>query len=172
MKTPNIYLPMAALILAALAIPVAAQQEVPFKGTFQGIDTVDVTVAPPTITTTGTGIGALVGQFSLKNVTTATSPSGGTGQGQWIAANGDSIDTEFASSAEPVDMPTCQAVGAQPGDLYLKVTEVHKVTGGTGRFAGAQGSFTVTRYHHRNPGTTHGVCGSFSGTVTPPGAVH
>jgi hypothetical protein len=33
----NIYLPMAGMILtAALAIPAAAQQEVPFKGTFQG----------------------------------------------------------------------------------------------------------------------------------------
>ena len=39
----NIYLPMAALILAALAIPAAAQTQVPFKGTFQGNDT----VAPP-----------------------------------------------------------------------------------------------------------------------------
>jgi hypothetical protein len=172
MKRPNIYLPMAALILAALAIPVVAQQEVPFKGTFQGIDTVNVTITPPTITTTGTGIGTHVGQFSLTNVTTVTSPSGGTGPGHWIAANGDSIDTEFAGSVEPVDMPTCQTVGAQPGDTYLRVTEVHKVTGGTGRFVGAQGSFTVTRYHHRNLGSTHGVCGSFSGTITSPGAAH
>src|SRR5215472_6515744 len=132
MKTPNIYLPMAALILAALAIPMAAQQQVPFKGTFEGIDSVDVTVTPPTITTFGTGIGTLVGQFSLKNVTTVTvgPPLGGTGRGQWIAANGDSIDTEFAATTEPVDMPTCQIVGAQPGDGYLQVTEEHKVTGG------------------------------------------
>ena len=35
----RIYLPMAALILTAtLAIPAAAQQQVPFKGTFQGND--------------------------------------------------------------------------------------------------------------------------------------
>jgi hypothetical protein len=169
----NIYLPMAAMILAAaLALPAAAQEQVPFKGMFQGVDAVDVTAIPPTITTFGTGIGTLVGQFSLKNVTTVTlgPPLGGTGTGQWIAANGDSIDTEFAGTTEPVDMPTCQIVGAQPGDHYLQVTEEHKVTGGTGRFAGAQGSFTVTRYHHANPGTTHGVCGSFTGTITPPGA--
>jgi hypothetical protein len=172
MKRPNIYLPMAALILAALAIPVAAQEQVPFKGMFHGIDSVDVTVTPPTITTFGTGIGTLVGQFSLKNVTTVTlgPPLGGTGLGQWIAANGDSINTQFAARTEPVDMTTCQIVGAQPGDRYLQVTEDHTVTGGTGRFAGAQGSFTVTRYHHANPGTTHGVCGSLTGTITRPGA--
>jgi hypothetical protein len=41
MKRRNIYLPMAAMILAAaLAVPAAAQNQVPFKGTFQGNDTV------------------------------------------------------------------------------------------------------------------------------------
>ena len=36
----NVYLPMAAMILtAALAVPAAAQQQVPFKGTMQGNDT-------------------------------------------------------------------------------------------------------------------------------------
>ncbi len=69
----NIYLPMAAMILtAALAIPAAAQQQVPFKVTFQGNDT----VTPPTITTTATGIGTLVGQLSLTNVTNVVTTSG------------------------------------------------------------------------------------------------
>ena len=36
----NIYLPMAAMILtAALAIPAAAQKQVPFNGAMQGHDT-------------------------------------------------------------------------------------------------------------------------------------
>jgi hypothetical protein len=56
---------MAALILAALAISAAAQQQVPFKGTFQGNDN---TATHGTIITTGTGIGALVGQLSLTDV--------------------------------------------------------------------------------------------------------
>ena len=72
MTRSNIYLPMAALILAALAIPAAAQQQVPFKGTFQGNDT----VMPPTITTAATGIGTLVGQLSLTNVTNVVTTSG------------------------------------------------------------------------------------------------
>jgi len=56
----NIYLPMAAMILtAALALPATAQEQVPFKGMFQGIDSVDVTVTPPTITTFGTGLAPL-----------------------------------------------------------------------------------------------------------------
>ena len=166
----NFYLPMAAMILmAAVAGPAAAQQQVPFKGAFQGNDT----FTPPTHTQSITGIGTLVGQFSSTTVLTLTA-SGGTGSAHWIAANGDSIDTTVVGSGEPVDMAPCQVVGAQPGDGYVKVTEIHTVTGGTGRFAGAQGSFTVTLYHDKVPRSdgTHGTCGSYSGTITPPGAAH
>jgi len=49
MKRHNIYLPMAAMILAAaLAVPAAAQNQVPFKGTFQGNDTVSAGASPTT----------------------------------------------------------------------------------------------------------------------------
>ena len=147
----KIYLPMAALILAALAIPAAAQTQVPFKGTFQGNDT----VIPPTITTAATGIGTHVGQLSLTDVTTFTS---GTGTGHWIAANGDSIDTTIAGSFEPTATP----------DIF-SFTEIHTITGGTGRFAGAQGSFTVERLAS---GVTFLTSGSFHGTITSPDAAH
>ena len=162
----KIYLPMAGIILtAALAIPAAAQTEVPFKGTFQGNDT----VAPPTLTQRITGTGTLVGQFS--STAFLTPP---TGTARWIAANGDTIDTTVVGSAQHVDMAPCQVVGAQPEDTYAKVTQIHTITGGTGRFAGVQGSFTLTLYHDvvsRSDGT-HGTCGSYSGTITPPGAGH
>ena len=100
--------------------------------------------------------------------------SGGTGSAHWIAANGDSIDTTYVgSSPDRWILAPCQVVGAQPEDDYAKITEIHTITGGTGRFAGVQGSFTLTLYHdlvHRNG--THGTCGSYSGTITPPGAAH
>jgi hypothetical protein len=154
----RIYLPMATIILtAALAIPAAAQTQVPFKGTFQGNDT----VAPPTITTNGTGIGTLVGQLSLTDVVTLTSASGGTGTGLWVAANGDTIDSTFVASAIP-------------GDVLFTITEIHTITGGTGRFTGAQGSFTVLRKHVVAPSSdgTHFTWGSFQGSITPPSAAH
>jgi hypothetical protein len=147
----------------------AAPIQVPFKGTFQGVDT----PAPPRLTQRTTGTGTLLGQFSSTTVLTLTA-SGGTGSGHWIAANGDSIDTTVVGSPEHVDTAPCQVVGAQPGDRYTKVTEHTTITGGTGRFAGVQGSFTETVYHD-NAGTkegTHGTCGSYSGTITPPGAAH
>lgn len=170
-RTQN-YLPMAGMILtAALALPAAAQTQVqvPFQGTFQGNDA----VAPPTLTQSITGIGTLVGQFSSITVLT-TGPSGGAGTGHWIAANGDSIDTTVVGSGEHVPMSKCPVVGAQPGDTYAKVTQTHTITGGTGRFAGVQGSFTLTLYHDVVPRSdgTHGTCGWYSGTMTPPGAAN
>jgi hypothetical protein len=158
----NIYLPVAAMILtAALAIPAAAQQQVPFKGTFQGNDTVIYTAIPPTITTAATGVGTQLGQFSLTNVVTLNSATGGLGVGHWIAANGDSIDSTFVAVAIP-------------GDVVYTVTEIHAITGGRGRFSGAQGSFTVHRTHIVAPSAdgTHVTFGWFEGTITSPGATH
>ena len=152
----NIYLPMAAMILtAALAIPAAAQQQVPFKGTFQGKDAVN----PPTIATSGTGIGTLMGGFSL---TEETSLATLTGPAHWVAANGDSIDSTFVASP---DFST-HSLG------YITVTEIHTITGGTGRFSGAQGNFTVHRTHVRalSDDGTHVTFGWFEGTITSPGA--
>jgi hypothetical protein len=160
MKRHNIYLPMAAIIMtAALAIPAAAQQQVPFKGMFQGQDTV---TPPATIATSATGTGTLLGQFSFtQEVTVNGANLTDAGSAHWIAANGDSIDTTVVGSAIP-------------GDVVFTVTEIHTITGGTGRFSGAQGSFTAHRTHvvAPNPDGTHVTFGSFEGTITSPGAAH
>jgi len=158
MKRANIYLPMAALILAALAIPAAAQQQVPFKGTFQGSDRVP---CPPTasICTTATGTGTHLGNFSFKQEVTVGANLTDTGSAEWVAANGDSIYTTVAGFAIP-------------GDVVFTVWETHTITGGTGRFSGAQGSFIVHREHVRalSDDGTHVTFGSFHGSITPPGA--
>jgi hypothetical protein len=154
----KMYLPVTALILAAVAIPAAAQQQVPFKGTFQGQDT----TIPPTIATAATGTGTHLGQFSLTQEVTANFVNfTDTGSAQWTAANGDSIYTTVVGSAIP-------------GDVVFTITEIHTITGGTGRFSGAQGSFTVHRTHIVAPSAdgTHVTFGSFEGTITPPGASH
>jgi hypothetical protein len=157
----NIHLPMAALILAALAVPVAAQKQVPFKGTMQGNDT-DTPCSPPqsqcvVVTTTGTGIGTHLGDFSFTQVNTVNRAARtGAGSVHWIAANGDTIDTTVTGSAE---------LTATPG--VISITEIHTITSGTGRFAGAQGSFIVERLAS---GLTFLTSGSFHGTITSPGA--
>ena len=138
-----------------LADSPAEQHQVPFKGRFQGSDT----VAPPTITTNATGTGTHLGQFSFAHVITFPAL---TGSSHWVAANGDSIDT------------TSVVVSSVLGPVVRTNTENHTITGGTGRFSGAQGSFTVVRTHVLAPSDdgTHVTSGSFEGTITSPGAAH
>jgi hypothetical protein len=116
----NIYLPTAAMILtAALVVPAMAQKLVPFKGTFQGSDTTNESVTPPTLTTNATGIASHLGQFSFtQEVTLDLANFTDTRSAHLIAANGDSIDTTVVGSAVP-------------GDIIFTVTEIHTITGGT-----------------------------------------
>ena len=141
------------ILTTALAVPAAAQQQVPFQGTFQGSDTV---TPPVTIATTAMGTGTHLGQFSFTHVLTLNTL---TGSAHWVGANGDSIDS-------------ISVVSAVPGPVVFTVTEIHTITGGTGRFSGTQGSFTVHRTHIRalSDDGTHVTFGWFEGTITSPGA--
>jgi len=153
----------AALLAAALAVPAAAQRHVPFKGSLQGHETDTPQGGPPptTLSVDGstTGIATLVGQFSFSYQLTVTLATGtSTGSAQLVAANGDSIFTTVTGSSEPT---------ATPG--VLSITEINTITGGTGRFSAAQGTFTVERLVNQGTGFTSG---SLHGTITSPGAAH
>jgi hypothetical protein len=173
MSITNRYLPIAAMALtAALANPAAAQtscgDSAPgcFRGTFQGEDahyTLPPDATSVAITTTATGSGAHLGRFSLvREITGSLVDFSATGSAQWIAANRDRIYTTIVGHAEPSDIP----------GGYLKVTETHTVIGGTGRFTGAHGSFTVEFFHKLEASgvaggvETHDIFGSFHGTIT------
>ena len=117
--------------------------------------------------TNGAGTATHLGEFSYSEEN-AVNVTQGTGAGtiHWIAANGDTIDTTFTAVGGPTDAaPLCPGLG----DTILKITEMHTITGGTGRFAGARGTFIVER--QASP-VTFKTCGSFQGTLTSPGAAH
>jgi hypothetical protein len=171
----RIYVSIAAMILtAALADPASAQASCAgvapgcFKGTFQGQDAHDI--PPPDATsillrTTATGIGTPLGRFSLhREVTGNLLDFTAAGSADWIAASGDSISTTVQGQAELSDLP----------GGFLKITEIHTITGGTGRFTGARGSFTVELFHKLEASgvvdgvALHDVFGSFHGTVLLP----
>jgi len=164
----TIYLSAAALILTTgLALPVAAQNLVPFKGTLQGSDTDGVLNFPVIpVTTTGAGTGTHLGEFSFTQQSDINVVNGtAAGSTHWIAANGDSIDTTFTALGGPTDAPpVCGGLG----EVFFRVTEIHTIVGGTGRFAGAQGNVRVER--QASP-ITFRTCGSFQGAITSPGAV-
>ena len=160
MKKRNICPLIAALILTAvLAIPAATQTQIPLKGAFQGSDSV---TPPVTIITTATGTGTNLGRFSFEQELTVNNANfTDTGSAHWITANGDAIYTRVVGSAIP-------------GDVVLAVTEIHTITGGTGRFSGAQGSFTVHGTHVIAPSDdgTHVTFGRFEGTIILPGGAN
>jgi hypothetical protein len=174
-RTRFLYLEMAAMILtAALAVPEAAASSCAdfapgcFKGTFQGEDThLTLPAGAPivVINTTATGTGTHLGRFTLRReITGDLTNFSATGSAEWIAANGDSIYTTISGQAELSDI----------GGGSLRVTEVHTITEGTGRFTGIQGSFTVELFHILEVSSvagdieTHDIFGSFHGAIAFP----
>jgi hypothetical protein len=173
----RIYVSIAAVIVTAgLALPAGAQTSCAnfgpgcFKGTFQGQDAHDILPAGATsvaIRTTAAGVGTRLGRLSLnREVTGSLLTFSAAGSAEWVAANGDRIYTMVVGQAEPSDLP----------GGFLKVTETHTITGGTGRFAKAQGSFTVELFHQFEASSVadgvemHDIFGSFHGTIAFQGA--
>lgn len=97
--------------------------------------------------------------FSFTQANTVDLVAGAeTGSATWTAANGDSIFTTITGSGEFVG-----------GSNLIRIKEINTITSGTGRFAGAQGSFVVERWASS---VTFVTSGSFHGTITSPGLAH
>jgi hypothetical protein len=155
----SIYLAIAAMFVTlALAGPAAAKKQVPFHGSIQGVE-IDVVQPPATLLVEGSGAGIAtdLGRFTMTyQATVDLSDGSGIGSLQFIAANGDSIFTEFVGQGTPTGTPGIS-----------HIVEFNTITGGTGRFAGASGTFTVERLVDLTTGFTSG---SFNGTITSLGA--
>ena len=135
-----------------------AGQQVPLKGNLQG-DVVHTAVSPTVdaVVISAAGNVAHLGQCTITSEHLVDRPTRtAAGTYEITAANGDTISAEFIGHATPT---------ATPG--VLSIVEVATITGGTGRFAGATGSFTVERLYDAIAGTTEG---SFVGTISSPGS--
>jgi hypothetical protein len=73
---------------------------------------------------------------------------------QFVAANGDTLTGLFTGISTPT---------ATPG--VNEIVETASITGGTGRFAGATGDFTVERLFDT---ATLLTIGAFEGTISAP----
>jgi hypothetical protein len=136
---------------------VAGEKWVPFKGRLEG--TVTITpLTPPfaSVLIEGTGNATQLGRFTVEipHLVNQAARMGG-GSYEFTAANGDTLTADF----------TGQATLAAPG--VLSIRETATITGGTGRFAGATGSFTTERLFNTATLTTSG---SFEGTISSVGA--
>lgn len=158
-RTIRLRLSLLAILAMAvmLAAPVAAADQVIFKGRLAG--TVAVTPLDPPLASVlieATGNATQLGAFTLR-VPHLVNQATRIGQGSYVftASNGDMLTADFTGLATLVE----------PGVLTTHETAV--ITGGTGRFAGASGSFVADRTFYLTTGET---VGSFDGSVSAPGA--
>jgi hypothetical protein len=149
---------LAVLALIGLAGPLAAGEQVPFRGSLEG-DFTATPLSPPILRVdiTGTGNATQLGHFTFAiSLEVNLTNNHGTGSAEFIAANGDTLTADVAAQGTPTTTPG-----------VLAIVENTTITGGTGRFAGASGTFITERLLDNRTRTT---IGSFEGSISTPGA--
>ena len=123
--------------------------ELPFKGTYEGLET--VLTVPSHHHLDATGNATHLGLFTLKADWTVTTAGAIETNSTWTAANGDELFTRF----------TRHGVFVPPTATF---TETHTITSGTGRFANASGTFTVVQ--------TRGLSMPYNNSATIDGTIN
>jgi hypothetical protein len=113
--------------------------EVPFKGKLEGFADPPQFEPPPSTFFSAhllaSGTATHLGRFTMDySHRVNLADLSGSGTATLTAANGDTLTTRVEGTAAPTSSPTA-----------FTVVETHTVTGGTGRFVDARGSFVVTR---------------------------
>ena len=139
-----------AVALAIIAVSAVAA-ETPFKGTVNAVETSQVVFPIASVNREGTGTATYLGKYTEHvtlqvNVLTMSS----TGAATFTAANGDTLSASVVGQATRI-APT-----------VLSIVEVYTITGGTGRFAGATGTFTLESTLNQATGVS---TGTLSGSI-------
>ena len=140
-----------AVSLASVAVSAAAAGT-PFKGTVNAVETSQVVSPTASVTRNGGGTATHLGKYTEHITLQINLPTRhAIGAATFTAANGDTLTATLDGQATPT---------ASPG--VLSIVEVYTITGGTGRFAGATGTFTLKSVVNQATGVSSGT---FSGTI-------
>lgn len=145
------------IVLASttFAAPAAAERELLFKGSLQALETYEVVFPTLFVNSSGSGEATQLGRYAVSyQVEVNILTSSGIASAHLVAANGDSLFAEGLGQATGTGTPN-----------VVTIVEMYTVTGGTGRFAGASGSFTVERVLNQATGVTSGT---FNGYIVLP----
>jgi hypothetical protein len=124
--------------------------ELPFHGSF----TAFIDVPPPSAHATAEGTATHLGRFTGTLTAEVNSDNTSTGTFSFTAANGDQLSGTFIG--EGVFIPPNTA----------RITEVATIENGTGRFAGATGTFTMVRFDTIDFATGQATAtGTFEGQI-------
>jgi hypothetical protein len=139
-----------AVSLASVASAVAA--ETPFKGKVNAVETVEVAFPTLSVTRNGTGTATYLGRFTEHITLQVNIPTAhATGAATFTAANGDTLTATVDGQGTPTTTPGVSSI-----------VEVYTITGGTGRFSDATGSFTLHATLNQATGVSSG---KFSGAI-------
>lgn len=105
--------------------------ELPFRGSFTGF----IDVPPPSAHATAEGTATHLGRFTGTFTAEVNSDNTSTGTFSFTAANGDELSGTFIGIG-----------GAFIPPNIARIVEVATIENGTGRFAGATGTFTMVRF--------------------------
>ena len=153
-------LSLALLAVLALAGPAAAERQgkqVPFRGRLEGIVATVTPLTPPFVAVNleGEGHATQLGHFDVSSSIVANEADGtAVGSYEFTAANGDTLTADYTEVFTPTEVP----------DVFTDLITA-TITGGTGRFAGATGSFVSDRVADHVTGI---VSDSFDGTISIP----
>jgi hypothetical protein len=160
MKKIFVSSPIALLLLIVLAsttfaAPAARGKQFHLKGSFEATEIQQVIFPTAFVDATGSGNATHLGLFTYRlqaelHIPTLSASTSAT----LVAANGDSIFGEGWGQGTPTGTPG-----------IVSIVETYTITGGTGRFAGATGDFTVERLIDR---ATFVSSGTISGTIVLP----
>lgn len=127
------------LLSAALTGPVAAGDATPFRGSLEAVETHELHFPALSVEGSGAGNATQLGKFTMTfdaevNLLTRV----GIGSSEFIAANGDRVFADFVGQS---------TLTGTPG--LISIVETYTITGGTGRFADATGSFILERLENQ-----------------------
>jgi hypothetical protein len=143
------------LTSATFAAPAAAERELLLKGSLQAHETYEVNFPTLFVNASGSGQATQLGRYAVSYQVQVNIPTiSSIASAQFVAANGDSLFAEGLGQATETGTPG-----------VVTIVETYTITGGTGRFAGADGSFTVERVLDQTTGVTSGT---ISGTIVLP----
>ena len=135
------------VILATTAFPALAARERRIKGSYWAAETNQAVFPTLYVDGNGSGNATQLGRYAISyqaevNIPTLSGPVSAT----LTAANGDQLFAEGWGQATPTGKPN-----------QVSIVEEYTITGGTGRFAGATGNFTVERLLNQTTGISTGT---------------
>ena len=144
------------IVLASTTIAApSAERQLLFKGSMQAVETHVVTFPTFTLDATGSGNATQLGLFTMSFQGEVFIPTlSGTTSAILVAADGSSLYADGVGQGTLTENPD-----------FVSIVETYTITGGTGRFDSASGSFTVERVNQRSTGISSGT---FSGIIVLP----